>query len=126
MNKNCPVCGESFEGRIDKIYCSVYCKSANQYKNNKDKESGLFKKIDLQLKLNRKILKVYNKAGKATVRKEVLLKEGFNPQYFTNYWKNKKGDIYLFCYEYGFLLRNEKGKEKYILVQWQDYMVSHI
>jgi len=67
-------------------------------------------------------LKLYNKAGKATLRKEVLLEEGFNPRYFTHYWKNQKGQVYLFCYEYGFLALKENKREKYVLVKWQDYM----
>jgi len=32
----------------------------------------------------------------------VLIDQGFNPKFFTHYWKNNKGDVYLFCYEYGF------------------------
>jgi len=68
------------------------------------------------------ILKDYNRGGKVTVRKEVLLNEGFDPQYFTHYWKNEKGQVYLFCYEFGFLALNEFGKPKYVLVKWQPYM----
>ncbi len=67
-------------------------------------------------------MKDFNKAGKATVRKEVLIGEGFNPKFFTHYWKNNKGDVYLFCYEYGFMKKTENNKEKYVLVQWQNYM----
>jgi predicted nucleic acid-binding Zn ribbon protein len=122
MKRKCPICGEPIEGRIDKIFCSAYCKSANQYRNNRNKEQSLFKKIDMQLKQNRQILVKYNKAGKATVRKEILLNEGFEPKYFTHYWKNSKGDVYLFCFEYGFLAREENGKQKYVLIKWQDYM----
>ncbi|WP_348647002.1 hypothetical protein [Arenibacter sp. S6351L] len=50
--------------------------------------------------------------------------EGFDPQFFTHYWKNQKGDVYLFVYEYGFLNKRHNGKDKYILVIWQDYMDS--
>ena len=74
------------------------------------------------MKLNRKILKEYNKGGKVTVRASLLKEEGFNPKFFTHYWKNKKGDVYLFVYEFGFLTRKENTTEKYILIQWQDYM----
>ncbi len=122
MKRKCPICGELFEGRIDKVFCSSYCRSANQYKNNKNKEQSLYKKIDSKLKQNRRILAKYNKAGKATARKEILHTEGFDPNYFTNYWKNTKGDIYLFCYEYGFLARVENGNQKYVLIKWQEYM----
>ena len=78
--------------------------------------------IDRQLKLNRRLLHHYNRAGKAVIRKTELLKVGFNPKYFTHYSKNRKGDVYLFCYEFGFLEKQENGKPKYVLVQWQDYM----
>ncbi len=123
MKKVCPVCEIEFSGRSDKKYCSVYCKSAEQYQKRKVEEE-LYYSIDKQLRTNRKILKVYNKSGLSTVRKEKLLSEGFNPKYFTHYWKNKKGQVYLFCYEYGFLLLKENQKEKYVLVIWQPYMDS--
>ena len=120
--RKCIECEEEISGRVDKIYCSPYCKSNFHYRNNLEKEKGLFVAIDKQLKLNRRLLHHYNRAGKAVIRKEALLKVGFNPKYFTHYWKNKKGDVYLFCYEFGFLEKSEFGKSKYILVQWQDYM----
>jgi hypothetical protein len=122
--RKCIECGEKIEGRIDKIYCSFYCKSNHHYKRNIEKEKGLYGVIDKQLKLNRRLLNHYNKAGKAVIRKTELLKAGFNPKYFTHYWKNQKGDVYLFCYEYGFLEKKEGEKVKYVLVQWQEYMNS--
>lgn len=117
----CPYCTTEITGRSNKKYCSVHCKSAHQYEKRKTEEQ-LYYSIDKQLKVNRKILKAYNKSGFSTVRKEKLLLEGFNPKYFTHYWKNKKGQVYLFCYEYGFLELKENVKEKYVLVKWQDYM----
>lgn len=118
----CLNCGEILKGREGKIFCSPYCRSNYHYQKNKEKESTLFKNIDKQLKVNRRLLKNYNKAGKAVVRKDELINEGFNPKYFTHYWKNQKGDVYLFCYEYGFLEKKEGEKIKFVLVQWQDYM----
>lgn len=120
--KKCIECGEKIEGRIDKIFCSPYCKSSYHHKKNRGKEQSFYLKIDKQLKLNRQLLNHFNKAGKAVIRKEDLLKAGFNPKYFTHYWKNQKGDVYLFCYEYGFLEKQENGRSKYVLVQWQNYM----
>ena len=107
--KKCPECGKDIEGRIDKLFCTSYCKSSYHYKRTRDDESNLFKKIDNQLKLNRRILKEYNKAGKAIVRKQTLHEEGFDPKYFTNYWKAKNGNLYLFCYEFGFMETKEHG-----------------
>ena len=119
--KLCPICDAKIIGRADKTFCSLKCKSAYQYAQRKHNDD-LFFKIDKQLKTNRKLLKTYNKAGLATIRKELLLKEGFNPKYFTHYWKTKKGDLYLFCYEYGFLEHHNNGKKKYTLITWQSYM----
>lgn len=123
-NVNCKYCNEPLSGRVDKIFCDPYCKSAFQYLRKKEKPKSLFEKVDKQLKLNRKILKQHNKIGVTTVREESLLNEGFNPKYFTNYWKNEKGDVYLFCYEYGFLRKFDDRKKVYrfVLVQWQPYM----
>lgn len=120
--RECANCSEIIDGRTDKKFCSSYCKSTYHYKKNVNNPQKLFTQIDKQLKFNRSILKQYNKSGKSIVRKEVLLTEGFNPKYFTHYWKNKKNDVYLFCYEFGYLQKTEKGIEKYILVVWQDYM----
>jgi len=120
--KKCPYCNEEVVGRIDEKFCSSYCKSSFHYEKSKSDKNNLFVTIDHQLKLNRRLLKLYNKAGKAYVRKELLLKDGFNPKYFTHYWKNKKGEVYLFCFEYGFLERKDNGTLKYVLVQWQNYM----
>jgi hypothetical protein len=120
-NKSCPNCNKEISGRSDKIYCDPYCKSAYQYEKRQTEESMFFE-IDRQLKTNRKILKKYNRMGKSTLRKNILEEEGFNPNFFTHFWKNNKGDVYLFCYEFGFLALKENNKDKYLLVIWQKYM----
>jgi len=119
--RTCPICDSNVKGRTDKIFCSTKCKSIDQYEKRQENEK-FFLKVEKQLRVNRKILKRYNKSGFTTIRTTELLKEGFNPNFFTHYWKNQKGDVYLFVYEYGFLSRKEKGKEKYVLVLWQPYM----
>lgn len=120
--RKCLNCKEDLTGRHDKLFCDTYCKSAFHYTKNKEKSKTRFKLVDEHLKTNRRILSIFNKAGKAVVRKEELESEGFNPNYFTNYWKNQKGEVYLFCYEFGFLKKTENGKTKYVLVKWQKYM----
>lgn len=121
-NKLCLNCAKILRGRKDKKFCDVHCKSAYHYEQLQNNPSSFYNKVDRQLKKNRQILKSYNKAGKATVRAATLLQQGFNPNYFTHFWKNKIGDIYLFVYEFGFLSKTENDKKKYILVTWQPYM----
>ena len=118
----CLACDKKIEGRSDKRFCDPYCKSAYHYKKNKEDNSNVYYKIDKQLKLNRSLLKKYNQAGKATIRSNILIDKGFNPNFFTHFWKNKKGQVYLFVYEFGFIKINENGMQKYVLIQWQEYM----
>lgn len=120
--KKCLHCKKVLDGRSDKLYCDVHCKSAHQYLKTKKGEAGFYSKVDKQLKKNRSILKNYNKAGKAVVRASIMHGEGFDPNFFTHYWKNSKGDVYLFVYEFGFLKTHENNIEKYVLVIWQEYM----
>jgi len=124
--RQCLVCKTEIQGRSDKIFCDVYCKSNYQYQQIKSDNASLHHKITKQLRLNRKILKDHNKAGKATVRVTELIELGFNPRIFTHYWKNPNKKTYLFVYEYGFLKITNNKKEKYLLIKWQDYMYEQI
>ena len=117
----CLYCQNEIFGRSDKKFCNHHCKSAHQYEVKKVTES-LYFKIDRQLKINRRILKEHNKLGLATVRKSDLIAKGFDPKYFTHYWKNGNNQVYLFCYEFGFLALKGAKEGKYLLVQHQDYM----
>ena len=116
----CLECSEILKGRVDQKFCSEYCKSSFHYKKNKEKEAGAFKQIDNHLKLNRRILKRYTLSGQAQIKKNLLTENGFDFRYFTHYWKAKNGNVYFFCYEYGY--RDLKENGKYMLITWQDYM----
>lgn len=117
----CPVCGGELKGRLDKKYCSPKCKNMASYEKRLVNER-FYLDVDKQLKTNRKILKRFNKSGFTTLRKEKLIGEGFNPKFFTHYWKNSKGQVYLFCFDFGFLEIEKDGNKKYLLVEWQEYM----
>jgi len=119
--RQCIYCNKPLSGRSDKIYCNQYCKSAQQYEKKKTNESQ-YLLIDRQLKKNRVLLKQYNKAGKTIIRQSVLLDNGFNPKFYTHRWKSSKGKIYFFCYEFGFMPIIDNQKEKYLLIQWQNFM----
>lgn len=120
LNK-CPVCDNTLKGRSDKKFCSPKCKSIHQYEKRQSAEA-FYVKVDRQLKVNRKILKRYNRSGFTTIRTAELAAQGFDARYFTHQWQNKKGDTYHFVYDYGFLPTAQNGKQKYLLVTWQPYM----
>ncbi len=120
-------CNKIVKGRVDRIFCSDYCKSDFHASERKKSGKTYFKlKIDAVLKKNRSILAKYNIRSKTTVRKEVLIEEGFNPRLFTHYWKNSKGDTYLFCYDQGFKEIKDNSRNKFLLVIWQKGMEKQI
>src|SRR5690606_26270324 len=122
QKRKCLNCNADLVGRSDKKFCDQHCKSAFHYNKVRAGQRSFYARIDKQLKKNRRLLKIYNKGGKATVRSEILLAQGFNPRFFTHSWTSKSGNEYLFVYEYGFFRRIENGKEKYVLITWQPYM----
>lgn len=116
----CLQCGEALNGRIDQKFCTPYCKSAYHYEQNKQNDISQFKTIDVQLKFNRRILKRYTQSGQSQIKKELLVSDGFDFKYFTHYWKAKNGNVYFFCYEYGY---RDLKDGKYMLITLQEYMV---
>lgn len=120
----CLNCSQSMSGRKDKKFCSPSCRVSYHY-DKRQEEDTFFFEVEKALRTNRKILKRYNKNGLSTLRKSLLIEEGFNPNYFTHYWKNQKGETYLFVYEFGFrAIKDHKNIDKYLLVKWQEYMRS--
>ena len=82
--EKCKECGEKLTGRLGQKFCSVYCKSSFHYKNYKKNQPSTYVKIDNQLKHNRRILKSYNVSGQSQIKKSILIKEGFDFNYFTH------------------------------------------
>jgi hypothetical protein len=116
---HCVECGKELPGRLGQKFCTVYCKAAYHYKKSKLKESRRYEVVLTKIKLNRRILKMYNLSGLSQIKEELLLKEGFDFKFYTNTWTAKNGNHYFFCFEYGFRDLNDG---KYMLVKWQDYM----
>jgi hypothetical protein len=116
--RKCPECGDIIVGRIDKKFCSDQCRNTYNNKLNSD-VSNTVRNINNILRKNRRILKEFNKqSGKSMVNKETLLTSGFNFTYITHTYTTKKGDVYHFCYEQGYLYLNDK--DLYLLVENND------
>ena len=124
--KFCAYCqSEISSGRSDKKFCNTHCRSAHQYKRDL-KNEPFYHHVRKKLSTNRNILKTYNRSGLAKTRLMELTKLGFDPNFSTHSWQNKKGQtykfVYEFVYEFGYLLKKENNIEKAVLVKWQDYM----
>ena len=48
-----------------------------------------------------------------------MKERGFDYRFYTHQYKTAKGEIYYFCYEYGY---HVISAEKALVVNWQNYM----
>ena len=101
--KECLACGKTLHGRADKKFCNDYCRNA--YNNNlKSATSAVVRNINNILLKNRRILEtILGQEEMQKVPKEKLLQQGFQFKHLTHTYTNKKGNVYSFCYEYGYL-----------------------
>jgi len=106
-------CGNPFEGRSDKIFCSDQCRNRarrDQLKEERWNAPTFYNKIGEILQNNHKILKaLYNEKGDSIIVTNFLLRDsGFNFDFTTRVLSTSKG-IYRFCFDYGWL-ELENGK----------------
>lgn len=115
----CRNCNKTVKGRTDKKFCDDYCR--NSYNNQlKATSNNIVRNINNALGKNRRILESFFKNSDETTRtsKEKLIQKGFQFKYLTSTYTNKKGNIYYFCYDIGYLpLENDwyllvKSKEE--------------
>lgn len=98
----CLSCQKEIHGRIDKKYCSSYCR--NDFHNQQNRDSSAYiRRVNNILRKNRRILAKFNPKGKSKVKESVLLEEGYNFGFHTNVYNTKKGGKYYFCYDQGFI-----------------------
>jgi len=118
MKPKCLNCEEEFIGRSDKKFCSDQCR--NTYNNKtRSMHEKLMLDINKILRKNRMILKQFNPEGKTSIRKEYLIKMGFDLKYHTHTYETKNGNTYKFCYEYGYM---DIEDEKVLIINQQPYM----
>src|SRR5215203_3510272 len=103
VSRSCIFCGNKISGRTDKKFCNDYCRNA--YNNQlKSVNSLVVRNINNALLKNRRILETVLGAEKMVRQpKEKLLNQGFSFKYSTHNYTNQKGNVYFFCYEYGYL-----------------------
>ena len=109
MKTTCLYCNEKLTGRIDKKFCNAQCKSAYHNQSTSSTETYI-RNINKQIRANRRALQIACPQGKATVKKEFLLKLGMDFKYLTHTWKSKGGNLYYFFYDYGYIPSVEPGK----------------
>lgn len=113
--KECLSCGKTIQGRVDKKFCDDYCR--NTYNNQlKAFSNNLIRNINNALKKNRNILLglLVDNGDTVKTTREKLLKMGFQFKYTTHTYTNKKGNVYGYCYDYGYL---ELDNDWYLIVR---------
>jgi transcriptional accessory protein Tex/SPT6 len=103
--KKCHECEKPLKGRVDKKFCDDFCRNSYNNKLNSD-TNGYVRNINNALRKNRRILEEALPANEemAKITRSKMLEKGFQFKYLTHTYTNKKGNIYYFCYEYGYLL----------------------
>ena len=103
QKRSCLECGTPIVGRIDKKFCSDYCRNAYNNKLNKDSKN-LVRNINNRLRKNYRILDSFTlKDGKTRTTKTKLLDKGFDFEFITNLYTTRKGTTYFFVYDLGYL-----------------------
>lgn len=101
-DQKCLECNEPFKGRIDKKFCSDYCR--NTYNNKIDKESkNMIRNVNYRLRKNYKTLCKLNTTGKIKVTRVKLLSHNFDFNTFTSIYTTKTGNMYYYVYDQGYL-----------------------
>ncbi|RYY14822.1 MAG: hypothetical protein EOO04_29620 [Chitinophagaceae bacterium] len=102
--RECQECGKPVKGRTDKKFCDDYCRNSYNNRHNSDYTNHM-RNVNNILRKNRRLLELAIPAGEGLVKcmKRKIADQGFNFTYHTHQYTNKKGDVYFFCYEYGYL-----------------------
>jgi predicted nucleic acid-binding Zn ribbon protein len=112
MQKHCLDCDEPMLGRADKKFCSDQCR--NNYNNKRNSDvNNLMRNINNILRRNRRIMEELIPDEKVIVSRDKLNDLGFNFAYITHTYTTRKGAVYHFCYDYGYL---EIGNDLFTLV----------
>ena len=100
--RQCLECDTTIRGRIDKKFCSDYCRNSHNNKVNKESKN-LIRNTNNRLRKNYKILSELNTTGKTKVRRTKLFDMGFDFNFFTAIYKTKTGNVYFYLYDQGYL-----------------------
>ncbi len=112
-DRKCLECSDKVVGRIDKKFCSDYCRNAFNNKVNKESKN-LIRNTNNRLRKNYKVLTELNSTGKTKVSRRKLFDRGFDFHFFTSIYTTKAGTVYYYVYDQGYLLLEN---ELYLLVK---------
>ena len=103
--KTCKLCKSNFQGRSDKIFCTLKCKSRYHRKLNAVTKSAT-SDIDTILHRNRSILLEVMGKHKTQLKIPITIleKKKFNFNYITKYYINSRGKTYHYVYDFSWMI----------------------
>ena len=102
MVRECLECGSQLLGRADKKFCDDQCRSS--FNNHlKAGPSSALRPVNAILRKNHSILMRLCTGSKIKLKKDDLLRNGFDLNYHTHLYNTQNGNIYYFCYNYGYM-----------------------
>ena len=114
--RHCKECGAPLKGRIDQKFCADFCR--NQFHNRINWQHRMAtKSINRILQNNHSVLRTFLcQHKKRKISSSEMLLMGFDFQYYTHVKKNRRGQVYQFCYDFGYL----RIDEVYVYIVHQD------
>lgn len=104
--RKCLECQRPIVGRSDKKFCSDACRNAYNNKIHAP-ATNFMRNVNSLLAKNRRILADLYEQGNTLMPKEELWKRGFDFDFYTSTLTTPTGDVYQYCYDMGYLLKDE-------------------
>lgn len=102
MERECLDCRSPLRGRADKKFCDDQCRS--NYNNHlKAGPASALRPVNAILRKNHSILTKLCTGNKIKLKKDDLLRYGFDLTYHTHLYNTQNGNTYYFCYDYGYM-----------------------
>ncbi len=102
MERPCLDCGTALRGRTDKKFCDDHCRS-NYNNHRKAGAASALRPVNAILRKNHSILSRLCTRDKIKLKREDLLRNGFDLNYHTHLYNTQTGNTYYFCYDYGYM-----------------------
>ena len=106
MERLCLECGSSITGRSDKKFCDDACRTAYHNRIHKE-DSDFIRNVQSILRKNRKILSDLYSSKDFNLSKEFLILQGFNFDFHTNSSSKSNGKNCYYCFDYGYLIKED-------------------
>lgn len=113
MKRQCQECGHELKGRADQRFCSDMCRNAHHNEIRRE-ENNLLRRINARLSKNRRILEAFFSSGMDRIKRDELLRSGFDFGYFTGLIQTEDGLFIHLCYDQAYC---EEGDGWYSLMK---------